>query len=98
MWVECILPVCEGVLPSNRVRASLMCWKKVFGSLIRGLKPACSKDIVGLKEPGQPPVNHSFHKLSQVSLLLTILSISLAITEGDRAIVVKVARVLAIFL
>ncbi|VDO04755.1 unnamed protein product [Rodentolepis nana] len=42
-------------------------------------------NIVGLKEPGQPPVNHSFHKFSQHAC------------EGDRPIVVKVARVFALF-
>lgn len=44
-----------------------------------------SKNVVGFKKPVQPRVNHSFHKFSQHAC------------GGDRCIVVKVARVFALF-
>ncbi|VDO14046.1 unnamed protein product [Rodentolepis nana] len=53
---------------------------------IAGLKEpgTRSEDIVVLSEPGETPVNHFFHKFSQHSC------------EGDRPIVVKVARALVL--
>ncbi|VDO14467.1 unnamed protein product [Rodentolepis nana] len=42
-------------------------------------------DIVGLKEPGQPPVNHSFHKLSQVFTPKNIVSLKEPVDNNDEA-------------
>ncbi|VDN99512.1 unnamed protein product [Rodentolepis nana] len=53
-----------------------MCWKKVL-------------DIVGLKEPGQPPVNHSFHKLSQVFTPKNIVSLKEPAPSGGMGVEVS---------
>ncbi|VDO16289.1 unnamed protein product, partial [Rodentolepis nana] len=55
--------------------------------------------VVGLKEPGQPPVNHSFHKLSpgQPPVNHSFHKFRQHACEGDMPIVVRVARAFALY-